>query len=89
MPASKKIIVSIPEQLLHDLDKTSAIEGKNRSEVIREAINLYLGERRNQALKEQLRKGYLEMGDINKAIAEENFLGDNETFHKSVEKLAE
>ncbi|MGE5405212.1 MAG: CopG family ribbon-helix-helix protein [Candidatus Saccharibacteria bacterium] len=89
MPASKKIIVSIPEQLLHDLDKMSAIEDKNRSEVIREAINLYLGERRKQALKEQLRKGYQEMGDINKAIAEENFLVDNETYHKSVEKLAE
>lgn len=89
MPASRKIIVSIPENLLQELDHLSAIESKNRSEMIREAINLYLGERRKQALKEQLRKGYIEMGDINRAIAEEGFTAEHEAMESCLEKLAE
>ena len=40
-------------------------------------------------LREQLRKGYIEMGDINKAIAEESYNIDHEALESGLEKLAE
>lgn len=89
MPASKKIIVSVPEYLLAEMDQMGVAESKNRSEIIREAIKLYLGERRKKLLKEQLRKGYIEMGDINIKIAEENYTMDQETLQGCLQKLAE
>lgn len=89
MPASKKIIVSVPENLLAEMDQMGVAESKNRSEIIREAIKLYLGERRKKLLKEQLRKGYIEMGDINIKIAEENYTMDQETLQGCLQKLAE
>ncbi|MGE5397137.1 MAG: CopG family ribbon-helix-helix protein [Chitinophagales bacterium] len=73
MPSSKKIIVSVPENLLLEMDQMRSIDNKNRSEVIREAIKLYLGERRKRVLREQMQRGYVEMGEINKTIAEEHF----------------
>lgn len=89
MPASKKIIVSVPEKLLTELDRVSELEGKNRSEMIRDAIKLFLAERGKKVLKEQLRKGYLEMGEINQAIAEECFSVDHEAYESGLQKLAE
>lgn len=89
MPASKKIIVSVPETLLAEMDLMGVNESKNRSEIVREAIRLYIGERRKKVLREQLRKGYIEMGDINKAIAEESSNIDHEAFKSGLQKLAE
>jgi CopG family transcriptional regulator/antitoxin EndoAI len=71
------------------MDQMGMVESKNRSEIIRDAIKMYLGERRKKALKEQLRKGYLEMGEINKAIAEEGFNIDHEALQSCLQKLAE
>lgn len=71
MPASKKVIVSIPQDLLQEMDRLSAVECRNRSQIIRDAIRAYLDGRRILALKERMQKGYEEMGDINKALAEE------------------
>lgn len=89
MPASKKIIVSIPEALLAEMEKISSDEGTNRSEIIRDAIKLYLGERRKKSLREQMMRGYVEMGEINRSIAEEGLSTDHETWQNSIEKLVE
>ena len=89
MPASKKIIVSVPDSLLAEMDLMSVAESKNRSEIVREAIRLYISERKKMELREQLRKGYIEMGDINKAIAKESFNMDHEALNRGIQKLAE
>jgi CopG family transcriptional regulator/antitoxin EndoAI len=89
LPASKKIIVSVPDSLLAEMDLLSVEERKNRSEIVREAIRLYINERKKMVLREQLRKGYTEMGDINKAIAEETFNTDHEALNRGLQKLAE
>ncbi|MGE5543678.1 MAG: CopG family ribbon-helix-helix protein [Bacillota bacterium] len=89
MPASRKIIVSVPDSLLAEMDLMSAADSKNRSEIVREAIKLYISERKKMVLREQLRKGYVEMGDINKAIAEESFNLDHEALKSGLQKLAE
>ncbi|MGE5372113.1 MAG: CopG family ribbon-helix-helix protein [Solirubrobacterales bacterium] len=89
MPASRKIIVSVPDTLLAELDRIGGVEKKNRSEMIREAIHQYLAERQKKVLREQLRKGYLEMGDINRTLAEECCGLDHEAYESGIEKLAE
>ncbi|SHJ86144.1 CopG family ribbon-helix-helix protein [Tepidibacter formicigenes] len=66
----KKIVVSLPNSLLVEVDKIIKVENKNRSEFIREAMNLYLREKRKIETRESMIKGYREMGAINLALAE-------------------
>jgi len=78
LPASRKIVVNVSEKMLAEIDQLGGITSRNRSEVVRDAIKQYLKEQRKRDLHEQMRKGYVEMGDINREIAEECFYGDHE-----------
>lgn len=69
MPASKRIIITISEILLSEVDHFTALENRNRSEIVREAIMFYLENRKRELLIEQMKKGYLEMAPINLNIA--------------------
>jgi CopG family transcriptional regulator/antitoxin EndoAI len=89
LPASKKIMVTVPESLLLELDNIYVAESKNRSEVIREALKLYLGERKRRLVKEQMKKGYLEMADINLTLASESIPVEHEALVNCLEKLTE
>ncbi len=88
MPASKRIIITVPEALLFEMDSVTMTESKNRSEIVREAIRFYLGERRRILAREQMKKGYLEMAQINLSIACEN-IGEEEALANCIEKLME
>ena len=89
MPSSKRIIITIPENLLCELDDIKCIESKNRSEIFREAIRFYLGERRRKLLIKKKKKGYLEMAEINLNIACENLKVEEEALINCIEKLLE
>ncbi|MCQ2559328.1 MAG: ribbon-helix-helix protein, CopG family [Clostridia bacterium] len=78
MAQVKRIIISIPDNLLEEADDMAQSEQINRSEFIREAMRLYIAERKKQILREQLRLGYLEMAKINLALALEACYLDNE-----------
>ncbi|MEA4926085.1 MAG: ribbon-helix-helix protein, CopG family [Syntrophomonadaceae bacterium] len=69
MPASKRIIITISEILLSEVDRFTAMENRNRSEIVREAIMFYLENRKRELMIEQMKKGYLEMAPINLNIA--------------------
>ncbi len=74
----KRIIISIPDNLLEEVDDMAQVEQINRSEFIREAMLLYIAERKKQILREQLKLGYLEMAKINLALAlEDCYLDEN------------
>jgi CopG family transcriptional regulator/antitoxin EndoAI len=88
LPASKRIIITVPEALLFEMDSVTVTESKNRSEIVREAIRFYLGERRRLLILEQMKKGYLEMAAINLSIACEN-IGEEEALVNCIEKLLE
>ena len=45
MAELKKILVSLPDSLLREVDEIVAMEKRNRSEFIREAMKLYIRER--------------------------------------------
>lgn len=70
MAETKRIMISLPNSLLEEVDNIVSMESKNRSEFIREAMKLYLRERKKIQLKEVMKKGYREMGQINLYFAE-------------------
>lgn len=73
---SKRIIISLPDTLLKEVDAIVSIEKRNRSEFIREAMKLYIREKRKVEMRESLKRGYTEMANINLALAESAFSAD-------------
>ena len=89
MPASKRIIVSISEMLLSEVDSFTVLEKRNRSEIVRDAIKFYLEERKKELMIEQMKKGYLEMAPINLTIASESSSLEDESLALREYKLVE
>lgn len=89
MSGVKRIMISIPESLLKEVDGLASMEKRNRSEFIREAMRLYISERKRRTLREQMKKGYQEMAKINLALALESYELESEVQTYYDEKLAE
>ena len=62
---TKRIMISLPDHLLEEVDGIVAKENSNRSEFIRQAMKLYLIERKKRQIRESMQRGYLEMAKIN------------------------
>lgn len=75
----KRISITLPEDIVSDIDKLSVDAGVSRSVFIESVIKMYLAERRRIENREQLMKGYTEMADINLSIAREFFDTDQAT----------
>lgn len=75
----KRISITLPEDIVSDIDKLSVDAGVSRSVFIESVIKMYLAERRRIENREQLMKGYAEMADINLSIAREFFDTDQAT----------
>lgn len=73
MAESKRIIISLPVSLLEEVNDIIIVENKNRSEIIREAMRFYVNEKRRIRLREEMRRGYLEMAAINLFLCTEAF----------------
>jgi CopG family transcriptional regulator/antitoxin EndoAI len=71
-------MISLPEYLLSEIDCIAAAENLNRSEFVREAMKLYIAERKRRLLREQMKKGYVEMAKINLALAIEQYRLESE-----------
>ncbi|NMB98010.1 MAG: ribbon-helix-helix protein, CopG family, partial [Clostridiaceae bacterium] len=65
MAESRKILISLPESLLKEVDSIVNMEKTNRSEFVRRTIQLYIRERRKIEVRDRLKKGYQEMAEIN------------------------
>lgn len=75
---TKRIMISLPQNLLQEVDGVAQKEKSNRSELIREAMKLYLQERKKRFIRESMQKGYMEMANINLNLASESFLLEEE-----------
>lgn len=89
MSGVKRIMISIPESLLEEVDGLVSMEKRNRSEFIREAMRLYISEKKRRSIREQMKKGYQEMAQINLALAMESYGLEDEVQSYYDEKLAE
>jgi CopG family transcriptional regulator / antitoxin EndoAI len=74
----KKILISLPDNLLKEVDSMVSIEKTNRSEFVREAMKLYIRERRKMEMRDSMKNGYKEMAEINVKLAEICFEADND-----------
>jgi CopG family transcriptional regulator/antitoxin EndoAI len=89
MAESKRIIISLPNSLLQEVDDIVEMEHRNRSEFIREAMKLYIRERRKIQIRENMKKGYREMGLLNLTLSEIGLDIDGDTLKCYEERLAE
>ncbi|GLC29670.1 CopG family ribbon-helix-helix protein [Clostridium omnivorum] len=89
MSSSKKLVVNLSESLNNEFNKALEQDCKKRSEFIREAIILYIEEKKRLSLIEQMRKGYMEMAQLNVEISEMGFAKDIDELKKYEAKLSE
>lgn len=78
MAETRRIMISLPDKLLQEVDGIVATEKRTRSEFIREAMKLYLQERKKRYIREMMQKGYLEMAQLNLSLANEALEAENE-----------
>lgn len=83
MAQTKRIMISLPNNLLSEVDGVVAVENRTRSEFIREAMKLYLQERNKQQIREKMQKGYQEMAKINLSLSRESEAAENEAIRIS------
>jgi CopG family transcriptional regulator/antitoxin EndoAI len=76
MTDSKRLVVNLSEALYNELDETLNKKCKKRSEFFREAIVLYIEEKKKLSEIDELAKGYLEMAQLNMELAEIGFIRD-------------
>ena len=59
----KHIVISLPDQLLKQVDQFVALGNRDRSEFIQDAMKLYIREMEKLRVREQLKIGYLQMAE--------------------------
>ncbi len=89
MSQLKKVLITVPDTLLEQVDLIAGKERTNRSEFVREAMRRYIEEKKKAELKEEMKKGYQEMAELNLRLAEMYFEAESEQFSAYEEKLAE
>lgn len=89
MAELKRIMISIPNSLLQEVDGFIAVEKLSRSQFVREAMRLYIEERKRKAVRDLMRKGYQEMAVINLSLAEEGLTADVEVYEMMPTLLVE
>ena len=71
MAQVKRVMITMPNSLLEEVDGLARQENRNRSEFIREVMRCYIDERRRMELRERLKEGYRTMSQLNRELAEE------------------
>ncbi|EMS70824.1 CopG family ribbon-helix-helix protein [Ruminiclostridium cellobioparum] len=89
MAQYKKILISVPDNLLEELDIMVSNEKTNRSMIVREAMSLYIREKHKVELRDKMKRGYEEMAEINLRLAEGCLGADNDQQSIYEEKLGE
>jgi CopG family transcriptional regulator/antitoxin EndoAI len=66
----RKVLISLPGELVDEADAAALAEGVTRSAVVREALCQYLSRKHMLESRELMRRGYEEMARINCAWAQ-------------------
>lgn len=66
----EKIVFTLPEGILSEVDKIIQMENSNREDFAKAAFQFYITQKKKIDLKECMIKGYKEMGQINLSLAE-------------------
>ena len=87
--AQRRISVTLPDFLVEETDTIASSLNRSRSEIVALAVKRYIDETKKIELKEQMKKGYLEMGKINLSIAENSLLSDESALEVYEDFLSE
>lgn len=89
MLKSKRLVVDISDTLCNEFDEALEQDCKKRSEFIREAIVLYIEEKKKLHFIEEMKNGYMEMAELNQKICEMGFCSDMKELKEYEVKLSE
>ena len=89
MSSLRKILISLPDNLLKEVDYIVSAGKINRSEFVREAMKSYIREIKKHELRDKMKKGYQEMAEINIILAEMCVEADNDQQKKYEDRLGE
>lgn len=89
MSSSKRLVVNLSGTLCSEFDKALKEDCKKRSEFIREAIILYIEEKKKINFIEAMKEGYMEMSELNLEICEMGFCSDIKELKEYEVKLSE
>ena len=81
MAEIKKVLITLPESLLSEVDYLASLDNKDRSQFIGEAMQHYLQERKRTEFNTRMIQGYSEMAEINQKISEEWLEAENEAMN--------
>lgn len=71
------------------MDSIASIQKINRSEFVRQAMKLYIREKKKLEMRDNMKKGYRDMAEINLKLAEICVEADNEIQKNYEDRLAE
>ncbi|WP_251860786.1 ribbon-helix-helix protein, CopG family [Clostridium sp. Marseille-Q2269] len=89
MTDKKKVVINLPDALYNEINEIIKKDSQKRSEFFREAIILYIEERKKQIKMDEMKKGYMEMANINREYAEQGFEQDIKDLKKYEAMLSE
>ena len=89
MSKHKKILLTLPKDLLSEIDKLIDSASISRSEFIRDGIRFYIQSQKREHIRKLLEKGYQESGMLNLQIAEDCLQSDNLQLENYLEMLSE
>lgn len=89
MAELRKILISVPDNLLKEIDSIVSTEKSNRSKFVRDAMKLYIREKRRIEMRDEMKKGYQEMAEINIKLVEICFDADCEQQSRYETRLRE
>jgi CopG family transcriptional regulator / antitoxin EndoAI len=84
--SSQEIVVKLPENMVRELDNLGKHEDLDRNDLICQATKMYLLEKKKRNIRESMRRGYVEMANINLNIASEAFQAEEEA-ESTLERL--
>lgn len=89
MAQTKRIMITLPEYLLEEVDALVQTDFKSRSHLVRVAMKMLIRETRREELRERMRKGYIKMGQLNIMLAEEGIASDCADMDEYIRHLSE
>lgn len=76
----RRIMITMPPDLLQQVEETATKLNTNRSQFIRQAIEAFLEEQRRRELRELLKEGYLYRAQESLQMAEEFYVAEQEAW---------
>lgn len=77
MAETRRVVVSLPSNLLDEANDMVPIEYENMSDFVMEAMKLFIAEKKKLEIIERLKNGYKEMSDLNLKLSEIGIEQDN------------